>query len=363
MIHSKKRNLFVTVLASVFIIICAFAHAEKPRNIIFLIGDGMGLAHITAAKLEQGKLAMDRFKTIGLFTTGSLNDYVTDSAAAGTALATGFKTNNDLVGVGPDKTPLKNLFEYAKEAEKRVGFVVTVIFPHATPAAFTAHHHARYHYETIIDQQLNADIDVMIGGGWNNLYPKSRKDSRRRDERDVMSELRRQRPVVTSIEALRRLDNPPKFSAFLSGGHLPLAKERNYTLGELTHKAISSLNKNSKGFVLMVEGSQIDLQAHKGNSREVIDETVDFDSAVEAALDFAQADGNTLVVVTADHETGGFTLPKKSVIDGKVVKPVFSSDDHTASMVVLYAHGPGSELFAGTYDIADAGQKLIGLVK
>lgn len=363
MSHKSFTLSFLIIFALILTTSVFAQEAEKPKNIIFLIGDGMGIAHITAAKLEKGALAIDKIKTIGLFMTGALNDFVTDSAAAGTALATGFKTNNDMVGQLPDGTSLKNLMEYAREAGKSTGVTVTSILPHATPAAFSAHHVARYHYDIITQQQIDSGLDVMIGGGWNNYYPKTFAGSRRKDDKDLMHALRQKMPVVTSIEALRKSGNPKKLAAILAPGHLDHASKRDYTLGELTKKAISLLNQNEKGFVLMVEGSQIDLASHDNDFRRVIDETIDFDTAVQEALDFAETDGNTLVVITADHETGGFTLPMKSFVDNKAAKPLFSSDNHTAAMIPLFASGPGSEKFAGVYDISDVGKNLIELVK
>jgi alkaline phosphatase len=123
------------------------------------------------------------------------------------------------------------------------------------------------------------------------------------------------------------------------------------------------LNVKDQGFVLMVEGSQIDLAAHDNDMDRVLAETLDFDKAVKSALDFAEKDGNTLVVVTSDHETGGLTLPMGSMENGKIVKPVFSSDNHTAAMVPTFAFGPGAEKFGGMYDITHVGKTLIELVK
>lgn len=341
-----------------------FAQAEnKPKNIIFMIGDGMGIGHITAARIEKGPLNLERFKIMGMHMTGSANDPVTDSAAAGTALATGYKTNNDMVGQTPDGVPLKNLMEYAREAGKSTGITVTSILPHATPAAFSAHHVARYHYDVITEEQALSGLDVMIGGGLSNYYPKSFSGSRRKDEKHVLNLLRQQMPVVLSIETLRKINAPDRLAAILSPGHLPEASKRDYTLGELSAKAIEILARNQKGFVLMVEGSQIDLAAHANDMPRITSEVIDFDSAVKTCLDFAEADGNTLVVVTADHETGGLTLPMKSIENNRVVKPAFSSDNHTALMVPIFAFGPGAEQFGGMQDIADVGRTMIELVK
>ncbi len=359
---SKRLSIWVVL----FLVFAASVSAQsevKPKNIIFMIGDGMGVAHVTAAKIAYGKLNMDRFKIMGMQMTGSANSPVTDSAAAGTALATGYKTNNDVLGLDPEGRPLKNLMEYAREAGKATGVAVTVVLPHATPAAFAAHHHARYHYDIIIDQMIDSGLDVMIGGGWDNFYPKSFTGSRRKDNRNVMLELRQKMPVVTTYESLMGVKRIRQVTAILAPGHLPYASKRNYTLGDLTDKAIELLNANNEGFVLMVEGSQIDLAAHANDIERVLSETLDFDIAIKSALDFAEADGNTLVVVTADHETGGLTFPYGSIKDGKIVAAKFSSDNHTAAMVPVFAFGPGAEKFGGMYDISDLGKTLIELVK
>ena len=361
--HFRHIRSFCLIFALLLTVAVSAQTDIKPRNIIFLIGDGMGVAHITAARIENGPLNLERFKIMGLHMTGSANDYVTDSAAAGTALATGFKTNNDVVGQSPDGKPLKNLMEYAREAGKATGVTVTSILPHATPAAFSAHHIARYHYDTITEQQANSGLDVMIGGGLSNYYPKTTPGSRRKDDKHILNLLREKMPVVLSIATLRKIKAPKQLTAILSAGHLPPAIKRDYTLGELTAKALECLTQNEKGFVLMVEGSQIDLASHDNDMPRLIGEVKDFDTAVKTSLDFAEKDGSTLVVVTADHETGGITLPMKTIENDKIVKPTFSSDNHTAVMVPVFAYGPGAENFAGIQAIDDVGRKLIELVK
>ncbi|KAF1079303.1 MAG: Alkaline phosphatase [Candidatus Rifleibacterium amylolyticum] len=358
--RSKHFRFFIVLFLA--IIVSAQSDA-KPKNIIFMIGDGMGIAHVTAAKIVKGSIDMERCKVMGMHMTASADNPVTDSAAAGTALSTGFRTNNDVVGLCPEGKPLKNLMEYAHETGRATGVAVTVILTHATPAAFYAHHKARYHYDIIADQMIESGLDVMIGGGWNNFYPKTFTGSRRKDDRNLILELRKKMPVVTSYESLMQADGIRQITAMLDGGHLPHASKRDYTLGNLTDKAISLLNQNQKGFVLMVEGSQIDLAAHDNDMQRVIDETLDFDTAVKSALDFAVADGNTLVVITADHETGGLSFPYKSIEGNKIVAGKFSSDNHTAAMVPVFAFGPDAEKFGGIYDNTHIGKTLIELVK
>ncbi|OGK12729.1 MAG: hypothetical protein A2W80_18170 [Candidatus Riflebacteria bacterium GWC2_50_8] len=363
-LKSKHLRLWVILLLVIATVASAQSATDaKPKNIILMIGDGMGVAHVTAAKLVYGSLNMERFKIMGMHISGSANSYITDSAAAGTALATGYKTNNDVVGLDPDGKPLKNIMEYAKEAGKRTGIAVTSILFHATPAAFSSHHKARYEYDDITAKQVEFGLDIMIGGGLDNYYPKSFPGSRRRDERHLMNELRDKMSVVTTYKALSQLKRARNLAAILDGGHLPHPAKRDYTLGNLTDKAIELLNVKDQGFVLMVEGSQIDHAGHDNDMDRILAETLDFDTAVKSALDFAEKDGNTLVVVTADHETGGLTFPMGSMENGKIVKASFSSDNHTAAMVPVFAFGPGAENFGGMYDITHVGKTLIELVK
>lgn len=364
-VMNKIKNTvnIIIIIFSVFIASVAGANDCKPKNIIYLIGDGMGIAQITAARFEKGPLNFERFKVVGLHMTSSNDNEVTDSAAAGTALATGHLTNNGVVGLTPDGKPVKNLMEYAREKGKATGMVVTATLSHATPAAFSSHVKSRYHYDDIALQQAKAGFQVMVGGGSSNLYPKSFSGSRRRDEVHVLDIMRNAMPVVFKFEHLEKIKGD-RFSAIFAKGHMPLASERNYSLGQLVEKAIETLNKRETGFVLMVEGSQIDLRGHANDSEGIISETLDFDTAIKSALDFAECDGNTLVIVTADHETSGMALDnKKTFKNGKVVSPHFASDDHTAAMVPVFAYGPGAQVFGGVYKINELGKKVIDFVR
>ncbi len=356
------RKLFLSLFVFVILVSLVNAAENRPKNIIVMIGDGMGVAHISATDFEFGPLQMRRFKKMGLQITSSGNNYVTDSAAAATALATGISANNGMIGMNPEKKVLKNLFEYAKDAGKKTGLVVTSIINHATPAAFSTHVEHRDMYNEIAEQQVDNDIDVMIGGGMCNLIPGFMPGSRRKDDKNLLFMLRRKMPVVQTIDGLRQLGKPDKFAAILSGSHLPRATDREYSLGELTQKALEVLDQSEKGFVLMIEGSQIDLVAHKNDYNAILTETLDFDRAVKTVLDFAEKDGNTLVLCTADHETGGMTLPAGS-LDEKKAKAHFSTDQHSATMVAIFSYGPGSDLFGGIIENTDIGKNLIELVK
>ena len=333
-----------------------------PENIILFIGDGMGPSQVSAGKTAKGTLNLEKFKTTGLVTTYSEDNYVTDSAASGTALATGHKTYNGAIGVDMDKKPLKTLLEYADEQGKSLGLVTTCAMTHATPAAFVSHVEKRSMQNEIAQQIAKFNLTVLFGGGWGYFVPQSVMDSRRHDDMNLLDSLRTHMQVATSPEEYQHLNESKPAAAMLYVEHPPEAAEREITLTDLTAKAIRILSHNHNGFVLMVEGSQIDWAGHDNQDQRLIREVVDFDDAVGAGLEFAQKDGNTLVVVTADHETGGFSVLDGSIADRTVTKTAFTTGSHSGVMVPIFAYGPGSSAFAGIQDNTNIGKTLIQYV-
>jgi alkaline phosphatase len=299
---------------------------------------------------------------VGLVNTDSANQLVTESAAAATALATGYKTNNRAISVSVDKEPLKTLFEYAKELGKSIGVVVTKSVTHATPAAFMAHAEDRRQHADIAEQIVNSDIDVLIGGGWAYFVPTTNEGSERKDHKNLLSTLETRMPVVLADDKLAAHTETRKLAALLALKSLPKATDRDYSLTRLIQIAIHILSKNRNGFVLMVEGSQIDTAAHDHDQQYLIAELIDFDDAVGAGLDFAQKNRHTLILVTADHETGGLAVHDRSIKNRQVASTTFTTTGHTATMVPLFAYGPGSERFNGIQDNARVGQTLIELL-
>ena len=353
----------ILFLVALFLVSCTPGDQDQyPENIIMFIGDGMGVAHITAAKIVRDQLNLERFSAVGLVTTHSENSLITDSAAASTALATGYKTDNRSIAVSVDKKPLKTLFEYAQELGKSSGIVVTSSVTDATPAAFLAHNADRGNQTDIAEQIANGGMDVLIGGGWAYFIPESNEGSRRRDPKNLLTELEGKMTVVLSHDKLSPDRKPKKLAALLAPVSLPKAAQRNYTLAELTEEAIGILFKNRRGFVLLVEGSQIDWAAHDQNQEDIISEMIDFDGAVGAGLDFARQNGNTLIIVTADHETGGFAVHDGSIETRQVTATAFTTSGHTATMVPIFAYGPGSDAFSGIQDNARVGKSLINLL-
>ena len=320
---------------------------KHPKNIILMIGDGMGLSQMYATyTYKGGQLNMLRCEQIALVTTFSANDYITDSGAAGTALACGVKTNNGMIGMTPDSLPAESILKLADKNGLSTGMVVSCDITHATPAAFVASVPSRKLTEDIAIQILDTDIDVFIGGGHDRF-------SKREDKLNLIDSLTaRNYQIVETLSGLSQINNG-KVAAMLYPEHPPKMSEgRGDMLGIGTEKAIELLSKNSAGFFMMVEGSQIDWGGHDNNVDYIVAETVDFDRAVGIALDFAKKDGETLVIITADHETGGMSNLEGSFKENRAGGK-FTTPNHSAAPVPLYAFGPGSERFKGMIDNTD----------
>ena len=337
---------------------------SKVKNVIFCIGDGMGISQVALARItalgNDGKLYMERMPISAIVRTHSLSSIVTDSAASGTALATGFKTNNGMIGMLSDGKKCVTIAEAAKDKGMATGLVATSTITHATPASFGAHVVSRGMEAKIAEGLLANKINVLLGGGSKFFLPKSAKESKRGDERNLISEAKEAGyKYIDSKEALSSVEGPYVLGLFQSGPMTTLANEP--SIAEMTEKAIEILDKNEKGFFLMVEGSQIDWACHKNDEARAIKQTLLFDEAVKAAIDFALKDKQTLVVVTADHETGGLIVGK-----GKLPKEKMSlywaSKTHSATPVPLYAFGPGASDFAGVYDNTDIPKKFAKLL-
>lgn len=331
------------------------ANKDTPeiKNIILMIGDGMGLPDVYAAMTVSEKpLNIERCNYIGLQKTYSANNYITDSGAAGTALATGFKTKNGAIGMDSVGNRLKSILEIAEEHGLATGLVSTSSITHATPASFIAHQSSRGSYEDIAKDFLKTDIDIFIGGGYTHF-------AKRADKLNLIDSLKfRGYEVDTTLNMVLR-STSRKLAGFTAPIHNPFRLNgRGDMLPQSSAKAIEILSKNRKGFFLMIEGSQIDWAGHANYADTLVDETLDFDKAVGVALDFAKNDGHTLVIITADHETGGVTITGGDRATHKVILN-FSTKDHTAVMIPVYAYGPGAELFIGIYDNTDIFKKIL----
>jgi len=336
--------------------------SNYPQNIILFIGDGMGVSQVTALKTVQGTMVLEKFTQLGLITTWADTNYITDSAAAGTALATGFKTKNRAISVSPSNESLKTVLEYAEEKEKYTGLISTKSITDATPASFAAHVDNRNNQAEIAAQLVQSGVEVVIGGGLSYFLPSSEEGSRRRDELDLIAEIEKQYTFVRDPEKLSGLSNAKNIFGLFDMGNLPRAIDRAISLGDLTRVALDILSNHQTGFFLMVEGGQIDSGGHANDSDYIVEEMIDFDEAVGVGLAFAEENGNTLVIVTADHETGGYAIGGGSVTKRVIDNPLFATGGHTAAMVPVFAYGPQSELFAGIHDNTHVGKTMIELI-
>lgn len=335
-----KSSLLLIFSISLFILIGgAGKSSNKPKvkNIILLIGDGMGLAQVHSAMLvSDTPLNIERAQFIGLSKTYSANSYTTDSGAGGTAISTGTKTKNKSIGVDSTGKKLKTILEYAEDAGKSTGLVTTCNLTHATPASFVAHQTGRYMDIEIAKDFLKTEVDVLIGGGAFIF-----------DSLEITAAMQKKGyQVVYNIDSVNS-KKKGNLACFAARNHLlPILKGRDSFLSKSVKIALEKLNTNSKGFFVMVEGSQIDWGGHDNNLDYVNTELIDFDKAVGLAMDFADKNPGTLVIVTADHETGGLTFPI-STIDDTNYSVTFSTNDHTGIMVPIYAYGTGAETFSG----------------
>ncbi|MCS7004460.1 MAG: alkaline phosphatase [Cytophagales bacterium] len=328
-----------------------------PLNVVLMIGDGMGLAQIYAAMtVNRGNLHLKRCKYIGLCKTNSEDNYITDSAAGATAYACGKKTKNGAIAVDTAGRPIPTILEIAAKEGLSTGLVTTCAITHATPAAFVAHQVSREMYEEIAADFLKVPITLFIGGGLKHFQD-------RKDKQDLTAKLAAKGYQIVLSEQQLDTITQGKFAALLAENHLPsISKGRNPEwLKKATRKALTILSQNPEGFFLMIEGSQIDWGGHNNDLQYVVDEMLDFDQAVGEVLDFADKTNNTLVIVTADHETGGLTLNGGSLIKGEV-HGTFTSHDHTAVPVPVFAYGVGAEEFSGFYENTAVFDKIVALL-
>ncbi|MGB5386598.1 MAG: alkaline phosphatase [Eudoraea sp.] len=342
--------------------------ANNPKNVILLISDGTGLTQISSAfYFKESSPNYSRFKNIGLIKTSSSREDITDSAAGATAFACGVKTYNGAIGVADDSTEVKNLVEIASLKKINTGMIATSSITHATPASFYAHTLNRGFAEKIALQLAESEIDFFAGGGLQYF-------NKRTDGRNLLNTLNEKQFTIntTSLNDFSKIKSSEKAGYLLAQDDMPSTiMGRGDFLSNATELAIQFLSKDNSGFFIMAEGSQIDWGGHANNAEYLVSELIDFDDAIGKALDYAEKEGNTLVIVTSDHETGGFTLAakKKKTEDGEEysdyseIGMTFSTTGHSAALIPVFAYGPGSEEFIGVYENSNIFQKILKVTK
>lgn len=334
--------------------------AEKPRNVILMIGDGMGLSQLSVPYIYgTEEPVFDRFPYIGLIRTTPGAELVTQSSAAATAMATGHKTYNMAVGVNLDTVPVPNLVELYSEKGYMTGLVATSSITDATPAGFYAHQAERYYSYEIAKDLLASEVDYFAGAGLPYFIDTTGRDLFA--EHGVQVELSR-------LKKIRKAQPGDRYGFILGQERMPTMREgRKDFLASASEIGIDFLSSSEGGFFLMIESSQIDWAGHGNQAAYLLAEMNDFASTIARVLEWAEKDGETLLIVTADHETGGFTMGAagQNGYDANygMIQPTFASTNHSASMVPLLAFGPGAEQFMGIYENTGIFDRLVLLMQ
>lgn len=317
---------------------------KKPtKNIILMIGDGNGLAHITGAyAIKNGKIHIASAKNIGLIHTNSFDDLITDSAAGGTALACGQKTKNRHIGVNQNGEKIGNIFEKLPPYYTKA-ILTTDEVTGATPSAFYAHVMERDDTEGIINQLLDSDVDIIIGGGKNHF--KNLTSLKKAQIHSVLPS--KTEKNIVNIVAYDNKDLPFK------------SKGRGDFLTEKFEAVIDQLDQSKKPFFFVVENSHIDAAGHYNSAVDILEEVLDFDKCVGKAIEYINKNNNTTLIVLSDHETGGITIPHGN---GSHINLSFGTDDHTGSAVPVFAWGRNAETFGGMYQNTDIFYKILNIL-
>lgn len=334
---------------------------KKAKNIILLIGDGMGLTQVSSSfYFQEDSTNFWRFPVTGLSQTSSTSR-ITDSAAGATAFSSGIITYNGAVGVDTDSVAVDNIVELLSPKGWKSGVISTSSIQHATPASFYAHVKSRSMYEEISEHLVDSDIDFFAGGG--HYFFTTRKDSI-----NYLTELGLAEFEWDTTALHTNFDHRRKYGFLLAPNAMPQAnQDRGDFLLDATDAGIQYFTASEDPFFLMVEGSQIDWGGHANDAEYLIAEQLDFDKVIGHVLDFAEKDGNTLVIVTADHETGGYALSSTPTEGGgsdyDQVTPTFSTGGHTTTLVPVFAYGPGAENFTGVYKNSAIYNKMLKSIK
>lgn len=352
------KLFFLVVLPFAILSSCNEAVKETAKvvegnpNVILLIGDGMGLSELSAAFYYGDKdPVFTRFREIGLMKTSSSKEEVTDSAAGATALSCGKKTYNGAMGLDSDSTIIENIVEILSMRGYNTGVISTSSVTHATPGAFYAHVPSRRMQYEIAEQLVTSEIDFFAGGG-------TKWFSNREDGKDLITALEKNGFVINQ-EYGKDFQPGNKYGYLLAENGMPtMLENRGDFLPDYTKLALDYFTSLDENFFLMIEGSQIDWGGHDRNADYLIAELLDFNKAAKVAMKYAEEHENTLVIVLADHETGGFTLAGKNG-GYEVIEPAFATSGHSATLIPVFAYGPSEDSFKGIYENTDIFHNII----
>jgi len=328
---------------------------KRPKRVILMIGDGMGLQQITAGMYKNNdRLNLEGVTSVGFHKSYSADELIADSAASGTAMASGVKTNNGYIGLDAEGLPTTSLLKEAKEKGIATGLVTNAALTHATPAAFVAHSESREDQESLAPFYLETEVDFLVGGGKKYF-------TERTDGRNLYQELLDKGYQVSdyskSAFGKGSFGFNKNFAFFLADDlpeHVPTARKDLITACKL---APSFLKNHAEGrFFLMIEDAQIEKGGITNDADFIVEEMIAFDQAIGEILKFARQDRETLVIITGDNETGGFAINPGSTRD--TLLGFFVSNQPTASLIPVFAYGPGAKLFSGIYENTDIYRKI-----
>ncbi|MBW2962090.1 alkaline phosphatase [Mesonia aestuariivivens] len=314
------------------------------KNIILLIGDGNGLSQISASTLANGgELSLTQLKHVGLIKTSSADDFTTDSAAAGTALATGEKTYNRAIGVDVSGNKISSICEVLQQRNFNTAVITTDEITGATPSSFYAHQKDRGMTQAIASDLYESELTLFAGGGKKYF------------EVEMPFQLVETPEAISSSTAAR-------VGYFMANAGVPsVLKGRGEQFPKVVEHSLKFLEKQKQPFFVMIEGAQIDKFGHFNEVGGIVSEGIDFDKAISRALQFADTHPGTLVVITADHETSGFSVPQGN-LENHMIEGDFTTHDHTATMVPVFAYGPQAQKFTGVYENNEIYHKILSLL-
>jgi alkaline phosphatase len=338
---------------------------REIRNIILFIGDGMGINQVLASRLRiygpEGRFHIERMPVTGLASTDAEDTLIIDSGAAATALATGHKTSYNAISMTTDGKRLATILQRARDKGLGTGLVSTTEITDATPAAFAAHVPHRRDHNSIARQLVDSGFDVILGCGKKRFISQNLASVDREDSIDLIERIRSHGyDYFETADGMRAAKGKRLFGLFDTD--LLMSDNPEPTIAEMTTKALDVLKQKENGFFLVVETERTDEESHGNHFENLADGMLAFDEAVKVALDYATKNKQTLVIVTADHETGGLQIDKGGPVTG-TMQVAWTTRGHTGQMVPIYAFGPHAMKFTGTMHISEIPRRLAPLLR